>query len=226
MIIIDQPEQRSIFCLKTKDSFMGCSICTLLFRVHYSRLVRANNSGSSGEAHCSSLEQSRQIIRSIRNKEQQLYSLFYPPRDVSKALRNRLGMESQNRNGTISQQSVTEKRNYLIMHTAQDLSPSIADFEGLLSYSFNVYKAVTYDKLHLMDLGLIRFFCDQANAVIQHHNHLPLARLIHTINQRYDDIPSSSHLPFSRPFCLDKEDFQEGMSGKSVDRVLPSYGIV
>lgn len=212
MVIVDQPEERAVFCLKAKDSFMDCTLCTLPSRVFNERERGPGSQldSTDEESHIPT----RRSNSSIRNKLVQLDYKNHAKRSVPNTIRNQLKMAVHKTNPTLSPDQLREIKHFLIMNSAQDFPPALAAFDGLGSAPFLLYVTPSFDKLHVMDLGLIRMFSDLTNTVIQRDRPLPLTRLISILNNRYNDLPPSARLTKFLPFRNNKDDSQAGISGK------------
>lgn len=54
-----------------------------------------------------------------------------------------------------------------------------------LTHPFNLYNAILFDKLHVIDLGIRRQFCDLVYIVIRRHCNLPLSKILVIVNDRF-----------------------------------------
>lgn len=204
MLIADQPEERMLLCLKGHDSFMDCSLCTLP-----SRISSQDNATSEDEP-----TPTRQ--HSVSNRVGQLRSDFYSPRPVGNTVTAQLELANHKLHGKeLGRNRLLSILSFLIKNSAHDFPSFLASFDGLGSAPFLLFCIIVFDKLHVFDLGLIRNFTDMICLIIQkHNNQLPLTRLIAILNDRYVDLPPSARLPGLRPFRLNSDDVQAGMSGK------------
>lgn len=90
-------------------------------------------------------------------------------------------------------------RYYLIEHNAQELLTVFSIFDSLGSHSCNLYRVLSFETLHVTDLGTTRQFCDFTNTVLQlqctlHHSHL-----ISTDKDSYDSLPNFACLSSLAP---------------------------
>lgn len=108
---------------------------------------------------------------------------------------------------------LAESRRHLVVHSAHDFPPALSCFAGLGFAPCNVYRVVSFDKLHVMDLGIIRQFCDMTKSFLQRASSLPLSRLMSIAKDRYFSLPYSAGLFLHRPFRSTQQDSQAGISG-------------
>lgn len=142
---------------------MDCTLCTLP-----SLIFSKRDSGSIVQQESSDKEtNTRRNHSSIREQASKLEHKEYAKRIVSETIRNQLQIAIQKQSPTLSADDLRHVKHFLIFNSAQDFSPALAAFDGLGSPPFLLYVVPTYDKLYVMDLGLIRMFFDVANTVIQ-----------------------------------------------------------
>lgn len=218
MIVADQPEERALLCLKRRDSFMDCTHCTLPSRIPSTSAVRIRSTNphtpyfqSSSDDESPAAHRARKTVPNITA---QLSTDSHPHRDVARTLQHQLCVASHNRYCSLPVASVSASRRFLVASSAHDLPPALGCFAGLGSPPHLLYNIVSFDKLHVIDLGITRQFCDLVNTVIQKHSNLPLSRLMAVLNDRYMSLPAQARLSTHRPFRSTQDDSQAGLSAK------------
>lgn len=103
---------------------------------------------------------------------------------------------------------------HLIAHIAHEFPPTLSYFGGLGSAPHNLYLIVSFDKLHVLDLGIFRQFCDLTNTVLHLLSSLPLSRVMGIANLRYSTLPFSARLSSHHPFRCNQHDSQADITGK------------
>lgn len=86
-------------------------------------------------------------------------------------------------------------RKRLVFNSAHVLSPALGAFSGLCTDPFYVYNIFSFDKLYVFNLGIIRQFCDPTNVVVRCRCNLPFSRVMAIVNNRFNDMLPSVHLP-------------------------------
>lgn len=216
MYIADQPEERSMLSLKRQGSEMDCTHCSLPSQFPSSaqhqlsdQPIAATDTDTDEDAPSSHRRRS-----SRKNTNMELSRTCHPRRSVSRTVRYQLSIAQHNRTQNLDSATLSARRRYLMEHSAHEYPPSLASFAGLGSPPHSLYHIVSYDKLHVLDLGLTRQFCDLAHEVIRSSNNLPLTRLMTIVNNRFSDLPPSARLASHRPFRTSKQETQAGLSGK------------
>lgn len=120
-----------------------------------------------------------------------------------------------------SYSQLTSSREHLISFSAHDISPLFAAFAGLSSSPFQLCRTVSFDKLHAVDLGVNRLFCDMSNSFLQRTSRLPFSRIIYTANNRSDKLPRSARLSSHHPFGATTAESQAGISSKIRRQSVP-----
>lgn len=105
-------------------------------------------------------------------------------------------------------------RRHLIAMSTHQLSPSMSSFVGFGSEPFQLYNSVSFDNVHLFDLGIIRQFCDCTHSVIRNSCSLQLTRAMALINYFYSALRASDRLSTHRPFQTILDESQAGISGQ------------
>lgn len=87
-------------------------------------------------------------------------------------------------------------------------------FACLRSYTCNLYRIVSFHKLHVLDLGIMQKFFDLTNTLLHRASTLHLSRMMAISNARYSCLPQSALLSSHPPFLSNQQDSQAGISGK------------
>lgn len=73
---------------------------------------------------------------------------------------------------------------------------------------------VSFEKLHVVDLGITWKFCDLTNTVLQRTSILPLKPLLWVANDRFAALPCSTRLSARSPFQTTQNNSQAGIFAK------------
>lgn len=114
----------------------------------------------------------------------------------------------------IPHQKFQNPRRILIDSSAHDLPSSLAFYANLGYHPYNLYRLISFYKLHVLDLGLVKIFYYLTNTFIQKHSSSPISKLITIFNTRYNAAPPQFNLSSHGPFQLNNNDSQVGISGK------------
>lgn len=123
-------------------------------------------------------------------------------------------MELHNLAPYIPSNDVANNKRKLILQSAHELPSVLPAFAVLGSAPFNMYKTISFDKLHVVDFGIIRQFCVLVNTVIRRHCYLPPERIMTIVNYRYNGLPQSARLVYHRPFRTTQDESRDGISAK------------
>ena len=211
MFVCDQPEERTILCLKRRDSCMDCTHCVLPTKLQgCSQTLQYSSDAASSD------EDAPRTARrqSIRNSAGERSTRSFPKRSPSKTVGCQLSLGVHATCRHLDAREVKAARDHLINHSAHEYPPALAGFAGLGSSPFHLYTAVSFDKLHVLDLGLTRLYCDHTNSVIRRISDLPVSRAISIANNRYSALPPSARLSAHQPFRYADKDSQAGISAK------------
>lgn len=198
MTIMDQPEERSTLFLKDKNSFMDCTHCVLPSRT---RVLNTNEAMQSSTGELSNVRQQVRVRRtqtSQKNRAAQLDRTEHESRPVAETLSCQLETATNQRilNNQLQSKTLPESETFLNMNSCHAFPPSLSAFDGPGSPPYMLYSTVTFDKLHVMDLGIIRLFCDEVCDVLERKTNFGLSRIISILNERYSDIPRSARLSY------------------------------
>lgn len=70
----------------------------------------------------------------------------------------------------ICQAQLSSSRQNMVLNRAHELPPALASFKGLGKFPFNLNDVVSCDNLYVIDLRVIRQFCDMTNTVLRNHS--------------------------------------------------------
>lgn len=108
-----------------------------------------------------------------------------------------------------------------IGHSTHYFPPFMACFAGLGSPPYHLYRVISFDKLHVIDLGVTRIFCDFTNTVLQHRSSQPLSRLSNSANTGLIQLPPCALLCLYHPFRANASDGQVCISVKLRREYVP-----
>lgn len=98
-----------------------------------------------------------------------------------------------------------------MLSRSHDLPPALASVAGLGSNPFCLYDIIALEKLHVINLGVIRQFCDLAQVVLRLDSSLPLSKVMGAMNDRYSSLPRLDRLLSHRPFKSTADEAQAGI---------------
>lgn len=212
MFVADKPEERTVLCLKRQDSDMDCTDCVLQSRVRSSQQSRTSMLQSSSSDESGNRTAIRRI--SIRNTDAQMSIARHPERDPTLTVRHQLRVASHHMHHNMDNVQLASSRRHLIAFSAHEFPPALSSFAGLGSTPCNLYRIVSFDKLHVVNMGITRQFCDLMHGVLQEASSLPLSRIMSIANERFLSLPRSAHLSSHLPFQTTQQGSQAGISGK------------
>ena len=202
---------------------MDCSLCQLPTRVYETGIEDGDRDTESDGSGSDASQYSRPRGRSNRstlNTATELYPQLHPPRDVSKTVSMQLIAAINKRETHEDREQVKQAQDYLRRHSAKSYPPSLAAFPGMGSPPFCLYRAISFDRLHVLDIGIIREIHDHMYT-ISTRQHLPCARFIGLLNDRYMDLASRNGLRRVRIFRENATTKQAGMTGLIRRQSLP-----
>ena len=124
------------------------------------------------------------------------------------------------RETAVDRARVKEAHEYLRIHSAKHYPPSLAAFPGLGSAPFCLYRCISFDRLHVLDTGIIRDIHDNMH-IISDRQDLPTSRLIGLLNDRYIQLAGKYGLRKMRIFRQSPNARQAGMTGLVRRQSLP-----
>lgn len=75
-------------------------------------------------------------------------------------------------------------------------------------------RIVSFDKFHVLDIGIKRQFCDLTNTVLSKSSSLHLSRTIDIVNLPFTTVSLSCHLTSHKPFSLSIQESQSSIIEK------------
>lgn len=102
--------------------------------------------------------------------------------------------------------------------SASEYPPALAAFYGLGTYPYDLYGCVGFDRLHVLDLGLVRLVLDMAFTIFKRKDYnrakMTKSALVRIANQRINDFLRRAPVSRKHSFRMESAELQEGMSGK------------
>lgn len=190
MFVADQPEEWTILALKRRYYHIDFTDCILQSRIRNLQDRPQRLPLSSSSDHGSTRPTRRRV--SIRNQTGQLCPVLYRQRDPTVAVHYQLRASIHNIHRTIPSPELADVKHHLISYNSHEIPPALSSFASLGYHPCNLYGIFSFDKLHLMDLGIRSQFCDLTNTLLQRDSNLPLSHLISIANGRYMTLPQSS----------------------------------
>lgn len=168
LLNLDQKEERRVLSLRGARSYRSCSQCDIRFSMP-TNAEAANLSDTSDDAHPSTPVSSHADLPASSHadqlRQQHLKGACGSKRLVGEVVQHQLLLAKLNCNSkrgssqkSDAEASTTRRRciSYLKDQSALDFPPALAAFVGSGSKPFHLYDAVSYDKLHGFDLGILR----------------------------------------------------------------------
>lgn len=151
MIISHQPEERYFLRFKGKESCMDCSLCALPSRI----VIQHKKSLANISSLVESTGPSSGHRRNMRNRQSKMSFHSKSPGSVASTIDIQLRSTIQNLHNSLSTSDVSNIRRKLCFQSTNDLPSDLSAFAGLYYETFNIYKAIQFDKLHALDLDII-----------------------------------------------------------------------
>lgn len=93
--------------------------------------------------------------KNISNTTVQRSMALHEPRNVSLKIYRQLSVAKNKQKRNLDRTILSSSRKFLITKSAHEWPPALECFAGLLSHPYNLYRMISFDKLDLMDLGII-----------------------------------------------------------------------
>ena len=108
-------------------------------------------------------------------------------------------------------------KEFLAMNSVSTLPPALAAVHGFGTLPFLLYKYEGFDKLHAIDLGIVRDVTDKAFIVFgsSSYNKSTLTKmgLVRIVNRRFQDLPRSCAPTSMSPFRSSDSEKHANMTG-------------
>lgn len=197
---------------------MDCSHCTMSSRLFdtqdfpQSHTIPSSDDDGSPTPHrrTSSVNVSGQLNTDVHN-----------PRNVQRTVSHQLSIAKHDYNSYLDPSTAAYLRRKRLLHSAHSYPPAMASFTGLGLPRFILYCLISFDKLHLVDLGVTRQYCDLVNTVIREHTTRFVSRSMVILNDRIFPLPSSAWIPSRASFRTSAQDTQAGISGNIRHQCAP-----
>lgn len=181
-------------CLKLRDSviyFSHCTIPTRTLNINASTPPNANLSATGSIARTTYNDTPRWSsgLHSRPNTEAQQFSKLFPMRDPTVTVGNQLALVRHAIYSHLTSLEVSAAHRYRIAHGTHELPSELSSFAGLVYLPCSLYKVITFDKMHFLDVDIARHFCDMINTIIKNQSALPLSRIIPTLKNCYYGLP-------------------------------------
>lgn len=213
MVIADQTDERTMSCLKRRDSEMDCTHCVLQSTV-CSQVSRksASSAASSSDNSIAPRPSRRHCSKNNAGKRE---THFPPERNTSITVKHHLGVAVHGRQRSLSSQQLGATRHHLVQYSANDFPPVLSSFDSLGSLPWNLYKNLSFDTLHAVDLGVTRLFCDMTHIALRRGSSQAPSLLIRTETEWWNAMIPSTSLFTHRSFCLNHSDTKGGIFAKN-----------
>lgn len=217
----DQPQERAILCLKGQNRYMYSSHCSLPSFVSDSLSESPSNLNRTVPMSDDddSPAPGRRIF--LVNRTDQLSTDGHNPRNVFHTVASQLTLAHHDLSPSLPPSTTAPLRRQLLLLSAHPYPSAISPFAGLGSPPFNLSRVVSFDKLHVFDIGIIRQYCDLVNTDIKDHTTCSLTRTMGILNDRYLSLPPFALLPAHVPFHTSLKDNQTAISGKIRRHTVP-----
>lgn len=121
---------------------------------------------------------------SVRNSHVHLTLTTYPDRDAALTVCHQLRAALHNQRPHLSSIQLATKSRHIITYNAHCLPSALSFFLILGSAPCNLYLLISFDKLHVVDLGIIRQLCDISNKILSPTSLFALSHVMIIANQR------------------------------------------
>lgn len=195
-----------------------CSFPSRIRSTSFSHRYQNSTMTSSADDEQTNIRPSRS---SHRNNQGQLCVDAFPPRDYSGTVRYQLLLHMHSLQMNLPSTSVSQVRRHTISQSAHEFPPALSCFAGLESHHLYFFTAISFGKLHVLDLGITRHFWDMINTMLQNSSNLALSRSMCIGNDRFSALTPSARPSAYRPFRSNIQDSQAGMSGKRGRNSVP-----
>ena len=151
-------------------------------------------------------------------------------RRVEVVLQNQLSIANMNLQGKTLRNTFGDERIELLrlrkdlkIQSAKSIPPALACFEGLGTAPFHLFKSITFDKLHVFDLGIIRDIQDFAALTISRSRpcYFTAPQIAAIANQRMKDIPKTAKFKRDSLFRSNFSESQYSIPGKTRRQQCP-----
>lgn len=114
------------------------------------------------------------VLPLCENFDGPLLDCSHPSRTVSDTVGYQLDLAVQKKEQNVPAEYVSEARQFFINQSAHEFPPALAAFDGLGWHPFHLYHRLTYDKLNVIDLGLLRCFAELTPSIVLKKTNLPM----------------------------------------------------
>lgn len=135
--------------------------------------------------------------------------------DVNRDLLERLKAKLPSFWFNVNSIDTEEIRRYAVVHSCCEMPPVLSNFQGLVTEPFLLYESISFDILHVWDLGLMRIFTESCwmNFTKKKYTSLPITQCMHLANTRLQLLPRGAHLPRTTIFLGSETEKISGMTG-------------
>lgn len=190
---------------------MDCTHCVLQSLLRKTTPTRSSPQVSSSSD--KDIIRPKRCCTSLRNTVVRLYLTRHTWREPTGTVRHQVLASLHYIHHHLDSVQLALSEKHLISHSAHDLPPALSAFSGLGSTPCNLYRIISFDKLHVVDLGIMRQFCDLTNTILQRISTTPLTKLMSTSNDRFLALHLSARLSSYRPLHNNQQESQAGISG-------------
>ncbi|KAI0560295.1 hypothetical protein FGB62_117g110 [Gracilaria domingensis] len=144
-----------------------------------------------------------------------LYGVKAESRDVTKTVSAQLLVSGHTVTQTFFKSSLEAKR-FLQGTSFSNYPPATPAFAGLGSPPYRLYRCVAFDKLHVVEHGIMGQLCEHAHKCFlgaPEYAGIPRSKLLSTANRRMMDLPKAAKVPRKPPFPLHEGQRQSGVTG-------------
>lgn len=213
MIFADQSKERTILCLKRRDSDVDCSNWLPTSRIPVSEITwRASKHDTSSHEDSSVYKRSPRRSRSIRNNDFQLSRTWPHEQNPATTGSHKLNLYLNQRQQTLPSLEVEISRQHIIQYCSHEQPPFHDCFAWLHSPPFHLYRTVAFNKRHLFYLEITRMFCDLTKTVLQRPSSLSQSRVIWKSKSLHASLPPAARLCSHHPFRSNSTDRKAGIS--------------
>lgn len=223
--VFDQPQERAETSLKDHNSFRDCTLCVMPTKIKQSSQNEDEPLGTNKRARLGVGSHTDTSATEILKC--QLHPDPAEPRDVYQTVKSQLIVANRKHHQPATTSGTTRSgedsavikraKNYLEEASALEFPPALAAFSGMGSFPYRLYSCIGFDKLHVIEHGILRLIPDDAYKLFEsaaQYNGWSKGDVVKISNQRLLDAPRSAQLPSFQPFRKVPGEKQAGITGK------------
>lgn len=221
-LVCDQPQERSFVCMKAAGSFMDCTSCMMPSMAFRHELGIGPEDTPQDVQDISIYDDVYSVqIGQEGGRERNVVNVVSRQLVLAKST---VSPSNSTAGATYTPDEVLLSKRYLQRVSATHIPPALASCHGLGTEPYHLYKMIGFDKLHTVDLGLLRLLPDFAfkRFSVPEYNKgkLSKAALTKIANNRFNDVARSFGIHI-RPFRANAKEVHSTMTGALRRAITP-----